>query len=124
MLGAPISSADAAALVNPVLTREDWGAMRSAVLADPGAFHSDIAARTVHWFIADIGGSGAWVCRGDNGLWSGWDAETGDALNADFASDFAPWTMAFDASEPPHWRWFVGGRTNACFNEVDRHVLS
>jgi acrylyl-CoA reductase (NADPH) / 3-hydroxypropionyl-CoA dehydratase / 3-hydroxypropionyl-CoA synthetase len=124
MLGAPISNTDAAALVNPVVTRDDWNAMRSAVFANPGAFHGDIAARTVHWFVVGIGASGAWLCRGDDGSWSGWDAETGDVLTADVPSYFAPWTTAFDASHAPHWRWFVGGRTNACFNEVDRHVLS
>jgi acrylyl-CoA reductase (NADPH)/3-hydroxypropionyl-CoA dehydratase/3-hydroxypropionyl-CoA synthetase len=31
--------------INPVRTRADWEAMRAAVLADPGAFHGDIAAR-------------------------------------------------------------------------------
>jgi acrylyl-CoA reductase (NADPH)/3-hydroxypropionyl-CoA dehydratase/3-hydroxypropionyl-CoA synthetase len=98
--------------------------MRSAVLADPGAFHGAIAARAMHWFVADIGGAGAWLCRDGDGCWSGWDIRTGDTLTADLPADFVPWTTAFDASEPPHWRWFVGGRTNACFNEVDRHVLS
>ena len=36
---------------NPVRTRADWDAMRSAVLADPGAFHGDIAARNLHWLV-------------------------------------------------------------------------
>ena len=116
--------ADAAAAYNPVRTRADWEAMRAAVLADRGAFHGDIAARTMHWFVADIGADGAWLCRGEDGRWSGWDAATGAALTADLPKAFRPWTTAFDGSEPPHWRWFVGGRTNACFSEVDRHVLS
>ncbi len=119
-----ICATDAAALVNPVVTRTDWDAMRAAVLADPGAFHGEIAARTIHWFVSEIGRSGAWLCCGEDGHWRGWDAATGDALTADVPADFAPWTTAFDASEPPHWRWFVGGRTNAAFNEVDRHVLA
>jgi acrylyl-CoA reductase (NADPH)/3-hydroxypropionyl-CoA dehydratase/3-hydroxypropionyl-CoA synthetase len=48
------------ALTNPVRTRADWEAMRAAALADPGAFHGDIAARNMHWFVAEAGGpSGA-----------------------------------------------------------------
>ena len=124
MLETPVIADDAVPLHNPVRTRADWEAMRSAVLTDPGAFHSDIAVRTMHWFVAEVGGSGAWLSRDEDGRWSGWDALTGDALTPDLAGDFTPWTTAFDGSEPPHWRWFVGGRTNACFSEVDRHVLS
>jgi len=33
-----------------------------------------------------------------------------------------PWTTTFDGSNPPFWKWFVGGRLNACFNCVDRHL--
>jgi acetyl-CoA synthetase len=32
------------------------------------------------------------------------------------------WDTTFDASNPPFWRWFVGGRINACHNCVDRHL--
>src|SRR5262245_24778888 len=32
------------------------------------------------------------------------------------------WETTFDASHPPFWRWFVGGRINACYNCVDRHL--
>ena len=35
-----------------------------------------------------------------------------------------PWTTAFDDAEAPFYRWFAGGLTNACFNEVDVHVLA
>ena len=27
-----------------------------------------------------------------------------------------------DTSNPPFWRWFVGGRINASYNCVDRHL--
>jgi acrylyl-CoA reductase (NADPH)/3-hydroxypropionyl-CoA dehydratase/3-hydroxypropionyl-CoA synthetase len=124
MLEASTYLAEAVPLYNPVRTRNDWETMRAAALADPGAFHGAIAAGAMHWFVADICVSGAWLCRDGDGRWSGWDAQTGDALTAALPADFMPWTTAFDASEPPHWRWFVGGRTNACFSEVDRHVLS
>ena len=121
---ARMAGVDATPSVNPVQTRDDWNAMRSAALADPGAFHGAIAARTIHWYVPDIGDAGAWLSRAEDGRWSGWDAATGDALIAGVAADFVPWTVAFDASQPPHWRWFTGGRTNAAFNEVDRHVLA
>ncbi len=123
MLAAVRTSAAASPLHNPVRSREHWESMRAAVLADPGAFHGRIAARTMHWFVADVGTAGAWLSQDDDGRWSGWDAASGAAVTVDLPADFTPWTTAFDGSEPPHWRWFVGGRTNACFSEVDRHVL-
>ena len=109
---------------NPVRTGDDWRAMRNACLTDPGAFHGDVAATTIHWFVDHIGANGAWLMRDAQGQWRGWDAVTAADVSADLPADFAPWTKAFDSSNPPHWRWFVGGRTNAVFSEVDRHVLS
>src|SRR5579884_2315968 len=32
------------------------------------------------------------------------------------------WETTLDTSNAPFWRWFVGGRLNACFNCVDRHL--
>jgi len=32
------------------------------------------------------------------------------------------WHTTFDGSNPPFWKWFVGGRLNACYNCVDRHL--
>ena len=111
-----------AATANPIRTRGDWDAMRAAVLADPGAFHADAAA-TLPWFVADVGPHGAWLSRVD-GRWQGWDAVTAAPVAADLPAGFAPWTTEFDASDAPFFRWFAGGRTNACFAEVDRHVLA
>src|SRR5919198_3746185 len=34
----------------------------------------------------------------------------------------ARWDTVLDASSPPFWKWFVGGRLNACVNCVDRHL--
>ena len=110
--------------VNPVATRADWERQRAAALDDPGSFHGTIAASTLHWFVASVGSDGAWLMRGDDGRWRGWDAVTGDPVTPDLPTDFVPWEKAFDDSEAPHWRWFVGGRTNVCFSEIDRHVLS
>jgi len=34
------------------------------------------------------------------------------------------WHTTLDTSNAPFWRWFVGGRLNASFNCVDRHLAS
>ncbi|OLZ65320.1 acetate--CoA ligase [Streptomyces sp. IMTB 2501] len=34
------------------------------------------------------------------------------------------WHTTLDTSEPPFWKWFAGGRLNACFNCVDRHLAA
>ncbi len=35
---------------------------------------------------------------------------------------YKKWNKILDASRPPFWRWFVGGKINACYNCVDRHL--
>ena len=32
------------------------------------------------------------------------------------------WDTVLDTSHPPFWKWFVGGRLNASYNCVDRHL--
>jgi len=32
------------------------------------------------------------------------------------------WTKTLDTSHPPFWKWFVGGKLNASYNCVDRHL--
>src|SRR4029077_7750368 len=34
------------------------------------------------------------------------------------------WHTTLDTSNPPFWKWFVGGRLNASFNCVDRHAAA
>jgi acetyl-CoA synthetase len=34
------------------------------------------------------------------------------------------WDTILDTSNPPFWKWWVGGRLNACANCVDRHLAS
>jgi acetyl-CoA synthetase len=41
---------------------------------------------------------------------------------ADLLSWDEYWHTTLDTSNPPFWKWFVGGRLNACFNCVDRHL--
>jgi acetyl-CoA synthetase len=35
-----------------------------------------------------------------------------------------PWTQALDWSNPPFAKWYIGGKLNASYNCVDRHVLA
>jgi acetyl-CoA synthetase len=46
-----------------------------------------------------------------------WWAEQARAL--DWST---PWETALDDSNPPFYKWFVGGRLNVCHNCLDRHV--
>src|ERR671931_2757233 len=32
------------------------------------------------------------------------------------------WDTILDTSNPPFWKWWVGGKLNACLNCVDRHL--
>ncbi len=44
-------------------------------------------------------------------------AEYGNLLQWD-----RPWAQVFDGSNPPFWKWFVGGKLNASVNCIDRHL--
>ncbi|HEY5024645.1 MAG TPA: acetate--CoA ligase [Acidimicrobiales bacterium] len=41
---------------------------------------------------------------------------------ADLLSWDSYWHTTLDTSNPPFWKWFVGGRLNASYNCVDRHL--
>jgi len=41
---------------------------------------------------------------------------------ADLLDWYKPWKKTLDTSRPPFWRWFVGGKINACYNCIDRHL--
>ncbi|WP_448580244.1 AMP-binding protein [Thermaurantiacus sp.] len=111
--------------VNPVRSAEDFRAMRDAVLADPGAFHGRIAATTLHWFWPEAGAAGAWLTLDPaSGVWTGWDATSAEEVRFAAGAGVMPWARALDADDAPHFRWFSGARTNAAFNELDRHVLA
>src|SRR6266705_2681168 len=43
--------------------------------------------------------------------------EYGDLLSWD-----EYWHTTLDTSNAPFWKWFVGGKLNACYNCVDRHL--
>ncbi len=41
---------------------------------------------------------------------------------ADMLTWFEPYRTVLDTSKPPFWKWFVGGKINASYNCVDRHL--
>jgi acetyl-CoA synthetase len=43
---------------------------------------------------------------------------------ADLLDWDAYWHTTLDTSNPPFWKWFVGGRLNASYNCVDRHLAT
>ncbi|HKK22588.1 MAG TPA: AMP-binding protein, partial [Pseudohaliea sp.] len=94
----------------------DETAQRQQAVADPGAYHGTIAASELHWYDGD-----GWVSRDPAGGWQRLDG--GGTQAAAHDDSWRPWHTGFDDSAAPFYRWFVGGETNACFNEVDRHVL-
>ncbi len=110
---------------NALRSRDDWNAARAACEADPGRYHGDIAAHTLHWFDASLGDHGAWITHDEiTGAWAGWDAQTLQPLAPTRDAAWRPWKRAFNDDHAPWYRWFEGALTNAGFNEVDRHVLA
>ena len=43
---------------------------------------------------------------------------------ADLLDWYKRWDTTLDTSHPPFWRWFVGGKINACYNCLDRHLAA
>ena len=56
-----------------------------------------------------------WAEQDPDGFW---------AEQAKILDWFAPWTQVLDWSNAPHARWFVGGKLNASYNCLDRHLAS
>jgi acetyl-CoA synthetase len=51
--------------------------------------------------------------------WKGWWEEQARELEW-----FEPWETVLDDSDPPFYKWFVGGSLNASYNCLDRHVAA
>ena len=49
--------------------------------------------------------------------WQGWWARQASELHW-----FKPWDRILDDSNPPFYKWFVGGELNISYNCLDRHV--
>ncbi len=98
-------------------SQQDEDLSRATAASDPETYHAAIAKKELHWFNPN---TQAWLkqCTSE---WQGWDSDNG---NHSLAGDsWCPWSSVLDSSNAPFYRWFVGAQTNACFNEVDRHIL-
>ena len=42
---------------------------------------------------------------------------------ADLLDWYQYWHTTLDTSDAPCWKWFVGGKINAAYNCVDRHLV-
>ena len=120
----PVAVPPPSALINQLTSREAWESARAACLADPGRYHGDIASREIHWFEPSCGQNGGWIRRDEDGHWRGFDAASGAPIAPGMPADYQPWPQALDDSAAPFYRWFGDALTNACFNEIDRHVLA
>ena len=49
--------------------------------------------------------------------WKGWWERQARELHW-----FKPWDQVLDDSNPPFYKWFVGGKLNVSYNCLDRHV--
>jgi acrylyl-CoA reductase (NADPH)/3-hydroxypropionyl-CoA dehydratase/3-hydroxypropionyl-CoA synthetase len=106
---------------NPIRTRADWEAQRQAFEKDPGGFFGTIARSEIHWYDEQ---HNAWIIWDEQARrWNGLHAETGAPVEIPYGPDHQPWERALNEDNPPFYKWFEGGLTNACFNEVDRHVM-
>ena len=102
-----------------VCTSQGWHAIREACRTDPGDFHARYTKEFTYWYRQE---NSAWLTfNPERQEWCGWS--TDQCQPCIVAASWIPWQRAFDGTESPYFQWFVGGLTNASFNEVDRHVL-
>jgi acetyl-CoA synthetase len=69
-------------------------------------------------FIAQANANDASIYETADADWQGWWASWADQLDW-----FKKWETVCEW-EKPYSKWFLGGKLNACFNAVDRHVLA
>src|SRR5438128_3497061 len=43
---------------------------------------------------------------------------------AELLTWYKKWDQTLDSSNPPFWKWFVGGKINASYNCLDRHLAT
>ena len=105
---------------NTLVTAESVAKARTTCESDPASYHADVAKRNLHWYHPTVK---AWLTFSPEGKWVGWSALDGSACELEDSS-WSPWRIALDDGKAPWYEWFVGAKTSAAFNEVDRHVLA
>jgi len=97
-------------------------------VAMAGFDHSKTASRLIYWHaegaVAGLpdGVSSAWVKQSGN-AWSGFCTKTAKPVQLKPAAGWTPWTDVLDESQAPIFHWFQGAKTNACVQNVDKHLL-
>lgn len=97
--------------------------IRQTIINEPEQYFAGMASAAIHWFNRD---RSEWLTLdAAQDIWSGFRNHNGDHTVRNGGHDaYTPWHQVLDRSESPFVRWFVGAKTNACFNLVDRHVLA
>ena len=81
-----------------VLTSQsDEDALRGNISNSADQFHADVASREIHW---QNPSSAAWLARGNDGNWIGWDSR-GENATLD-GSAWTPWSSVLDQSAAPY----------------------
>ena len=91
--------------------------IQELITSSANTFWDPIAESQLHWVHEE---RQAWLSRQREGQWAGWDVNAERILLED---DWTPWHTSCNESNGPVIRWFDDGKTNAAFNELDRHVL-
>ena len=106
---------------NYLLTKSDWTKVRKQIEKSPETFFADMAVSEIYFFDAD---SQTWIRK--SSLAESWDGITALGMHVDVEKpkDYLPWNETFTDKDAPFYRWYTGGLTNACFNEVDAHVAN
>ena len=65
--------------VNPIRNADDWNTQRKQCEDDPGKFHGNIAAKTIHWFHPK---KKVWLIKNENDQWFGKEPSTGNTINS------------------------------------------
>lgn len=76
---------------------------------DPNAYWGE-AASVLHWFVLKV------VYQGFKNIASGF-TNAFCIQNRD-----KKWDQVLDSSKAPLYRWYSGGKLNACYNALDRHL--
>ena len=100
-------------------SQQDEDQSRAKAVNDPAEYPRIDCGEELHWFDPK---QGQWVAKDASGDWQGWNSATAEKRRSTLRR--TPWSAALDSTAAPFYRWFVDGQTNACFNLLDRHVLS
>jgi acrylyl-CoA reductase (NADPH)/3-hydroxypropionyl-CoA dehydratase/3-hydroxypropionyl-CoA synthetase len=98
---------------------EELQRFRSNTLTTSSMYFASAAKRNLSWYHPE---RKAWFKRDPkNDRWSGWSLEPTERTS--LPDEWTPWDSILDEDDPPFYKWFNGGMTNAAYNEVDVHVL-